>query len=107
MVSSPCNGVMVELDSSSWCFATLSTPRGPVGALLVDSGADYHICHPDFANHGTRLVNLRVGAQGQRAELAVHGSPKQGTTLDKWTCLEKHEKELVRAGFAGGDGRGT
>ena len=39
----------LELDSSSWCFAAMDTPRGPVGSLLLDSGADDHICHPDFA----------------------------------------------------------
>ena len=38
-----------DLDSSSWCFAALNNPRGPAGTLLVDSGADDHICHPDFA----------------------------------------------------------
>ena len=59
------------------------------GTLLVDSGADDHICHPDFAkefllkksagvtvrdvqgnplsHHGTRHVNLSVGTRGQRA----------------------------------------
>ena len=79
-------------DSSSWCFATVSTPRGPSGGtLLVDSGADDHICYPDFAQespseksttltlrdvqgnplsqHGTRHVNLRVGTQGQRVNI--------------------------------------
>ena len=45
MVSSPRNGVIVdsdaiELDSSSWCFAAINTPRGPASTLLVDSGAD-------------------------------------------------------------------
>ena len=39
----------VDMDSSSWCFAALNKPRGPAGTLLVDSGADDHICHPDFA----------------------------------------------------------
>ena len=39
----------VDMDSSSWCFAVLNNPRGPVCTLLVDSGADDHICHPDFA----------------------------------------------------------
>ena len=37
----------VDMDSSSWCFAALKSPRGPAGTLLVDSGADDHICHPD------------------------------------------------------------
>ena len=39
----------VDMDSSSWCFGALSSPRGPAGTLLVDCGADDHICHPDFA----------------------------------------------------------
>ena len=78
----------VDLDSSSWCFATLNNPRGPAGTLLVDSGADDHICHPDFgkefsliksvgstlrdvqgnplSHQGTRHVNLIVGTGGQR-----------------------------------------
>ena len=38
-----------DLNSSSWCFAALNNPRGPAGTLVVDSGADDHICHPDFA----------------------------------------------------------
>ena len=80
-----------DLDTSSWCFAALSTPRGPTGTLLVDSGTDDHICHPDFAkefplkksagltvrdvqgnplpHHGTRHVNLSVGKRGQRANI--------------------------------------
>ena len=87
MVSSSAQGSDVdsdamELDSSSWCFATMSTPRGLAGTLLVDSGADDHTCHPDVAkesplkksvkltlrdvhgnplsHHGTRHVDLRV-----------------------------------------------
>ena len=81
----------VEMDSPSWCFAAMNSPRGPAGTLLVDSGADDHICHPDFAkefplkkcagvtlrdvqgnpltHHGTRHVNLRVGTRGQRAHI--------------------------------------
>ena len=80
----------MELDSSSWCFAAMNTSRNPAGTLLVDGGADDHICHPDFAKefplkktvnltrdvqgnplsgHGTRHVNLRVGTQGQRANI--------------------------------------
>ena len=73
----------MEVHVSSWCFAAMNTPRGPAGTLLVDSGADDHICHPDFAeesplkknvkltlrevqcnplsHHDTRHVNLRVG----------------------------------------------
>ena len=40
----------VDMDSSSFFFfAALNNPRGPAGTLLVDSGADDHICHPDFA----------------------------------------------------------
>ena len=35
--------------SWSWCFAAMTTPRGPAGPLLVESGANEHICHPDFA----------------------------------------------------------
>ena len=31
---------VTELDSSSWCFAAMNTPRGPAGTLHVDSGAD-------------------------------------------------------------------
>ena len=80
-----------DVDSSSWCFAALNTPNGLAGTLLVDSGADDHICHPDFAkefplkknagltlrdvqgkpltHHGTRHVNLSVGARGQRANI--------------------------------------
>ena len=79
----------MELDSSNWCFATMSTPIGPAGTLLVDSGADDHICDSDFAkgsplkkrvrltlrgvqsnpscHHGARHVNLRVRTQKQRA----------------------------------------
>ena len=81
----------VELDLSSWCVATMSTARGPAGTLLVDSGADDDTCRPDFAkefplkksvrftlrdvqgnpfsHHRTRHVNLRVGTQGQRANI--------------------------------------
>ena len=40
----------VDMDSSSWCFAALNNPRNPASTLLVGSGADDHICHPDFAN---------------------------------------------------------
>ena len=72
-------------------FAAMNTPRGPAGTMLVDSGADDHNCHPEFAkesplkrsvkltlrdvqgnplsHHGTRHVNLRVGTQGQRANI--------------------------------------
>ena len=75
----------MEMDSSSWCFAAMNTPRSPAGALLVDSGADDHICHPDLAkesplkksvkltlrdvqgnplsHHVTRNVNLKVDFQ--------------------------------------------
>ena len=76
----------VDMDSSSWCFAALNNPRGPAGILLVDSGADDHICHPDFtktknplkksagvklrdvqgnplSHHGTRHVNPSVGTR--------------------------------------------
>ena len=38
-----------DLDSPSWCLAALNNPRGLAGTLLVDSGADDHIRHPDFA----------------------------------------------------------
>ena len=34
---------------SSWCFVAVTTTRGATGTMLVDSGADYHICHPEFA----------------------------------------------------------
>ena len=60
--------------------------------LLVDSGADDHLCHPEFAkeslhlksaqdltlrdvqgntlsHHGTRHVNVTVGTQGHRANI--------------------------------------
>ena len=75
----------VDMNSSSWCFTALNNPRGPAGTLLVDSGADDHIRHPDFAtefslkksagmtlrdvqgnplsHHGTRHVNLSVGTR--------------------------------------------
>ena len=81
----------VDMDSSSWCFAALNSPRGPSGTLLVDSGADDHTCHLDFAkefplkkcagvtlrdaqgnplsHHGTRHVKLKVGTRGQRANI--------------------------------------
>ena len=81
----------VDMDSSSWRFAALNNPRGPAGTLLVDSGADDHICHPDFAtefplkksagvklrdvqgnplsHHGTRHVNWSVGTRGQGANI--------------------------------------
>ena len=76
----------VDMDSTSWCFAALNNPRGPAGTLLVDFGADGHICHPDFAkefpgvtlrdvqgnplsHHGTRHVNLSVSTRGQRANI--------------------------------------
>ena len=39
----------MELDSSSGCFAAMNTSRGTAGTLLVESRADDHICHPDFA----------------------------------------------------------
>ena len=80
-----------DLDTSSWCFAALNNPRSPAGTLLVDSGADDHMCHPDFAkefplkksmgltlsdvqgiplsHHGTRHVNLSVVTGGQRANI--------------------------------------
>ena len=76
----------VEIDASSWCLAAVTTPGGRPGTLLVDSGADDHICHPEFAkglhrkmhridvapdvqgntlsHHGTLHVNLTVGTQG-------------------------------------------
>ena len=90
------NGVTSTVKTWTWprrvgAFAAMNTPRGPAGTLLVDSGADDHICHPDFAkesplkksvkltladlqgnplsHHGTRHVNLRVGTQGQRANI--------------------------------------
>ena len=31
------------------CFAALNNSTRPASTLLVDSGADDHICHPDFA----------------------------------------------------------
>ena len=65
-----------DLDSSSRCFAASNNPRGPAGTLLVDSGADDHICHPrdvqrgnPLSHHGTRHVNLSVGTGGQRANI--------------------------------------
>ena len=48
---------IVELDSSSWCFTAMSTPRGPAGTLLVDSGADDHICHPGFAKESVKSTS--------------------------------------------------
>ena len=81
----------LEVDASSWCFAAVTTPTKLAGTLLVDSGADDHICHPEYAkespskkstglklrdvqgntlsHHGTRHVNLTVGTQGQRANI--------------------------------------
>ena len=81
----------MDVDSSSWCFAARQPPRGPAGTLLVDSGADDHICHCVFAkespsmkstklmlrdvqgnapsHHGRRHVNLTVGTQEQRATI--------------------------------------
>ena len=40
---------VMELDSSSLCFTTMSSPRGLAGTVLVDSGADDHIGHPGWA----------------------------------------------------------
>ena len=81
----------VDMDSTSWCFAALNNPRGRAGTLLVDFGADGHICHSEFAkesplkksagvtlrdvqgnpssHHGTRHVNQSVGTRGQRANI--------------------------------------
>ena len=39
---------------SSWCLAAVTTPRGAAGTMLVDSGAQYHICHPEFAKEPRR-----------------------------------------------------
>ena len=50
----------VELDSSSWCCAAMNTPRGPAGTLLVDSGADDHICHPDFAKESPLKNSVKL-----------------------------------------------
>ena len=69
----------------------VTTPREPARTSFVDSGADDHICHPEFAkespskksagltlrdvqgttlsHHGTRNVNLTVGTQGRRANI--------------------------------------
>ena len=91
----------------------MNIPRGPTGTLLVDSGGDDHICHPDFAkesplkksvkltqrdvqgnplsHHGTRHVNLRVGAQGQRANIDF----QIADTSDNMLSLGK----LLRNGF--------
>ena len=56
-------------------------PREAAGTVLVDSGADDHICHPELkkerrihvanklSHHGTRYVNLTVGTQGQRTNI--------------------------------------
>ena len=103
----------VDMDSSSWCFAALNNPRGPAGTLLVDSGADDHICHPDFAkefplkksagvtlrdvqgnplsHYGTRHFNLSVGTRRQRTNIDF----QIADISDNIISLEK----LLRNGF--------
>ena len=93
----------VEMDSSSWCFAAMNTPRGLAGTLLFDSGADDHIFHPGLVkesplkrsvrltlrdvqgnklpHHGTRHVILRVGTQGQRANIDFQIADKPDNVL--------------------------
>ena len=51
----------VNMDSSSWCFAALNNPRGTAGTLLVDSGADDHICHRDLRKNFSLKKECRRG----------------------------------------------
>ena len=111
----------VDMASSSWCFASLITPRGPAGTLLVDSGADDHICNPDSAkefplkkiagvtlrdvqsnplsHHGTRHVNLSVGTPGQRANIDFQIADTSdnilglGKLLRNWICVQLEGRE--------------
>ena len=50
----------MEPDTSSWCFAAVTMPRGPASTLLVDSGADDHTCHPDFAKESPSKKSTEV-----------------------------------------------
>ena len=110
---SDADGFGADMDSSSWLFAALNNPRGQAGFLFVDSGADDHMCHPDFAkefqfkksaglrlrdvqgnplsHHGTRHVNLSVERRGQRANIDF----QIADISDNILSLEK----LLRNGF--------
>ena len=68
MVSSPRNGVMSTVVlwnwiSSSRCLAAMKTRRGPASTLLVDSGADDHFCHPDFAKQSPLKKECEVDTE--------------------------------------------
>ena len=91
-VSKQHNGVTSTVKRWTWSRRVgVLQRRGSASTLLVDSGVDVHICHPDFAkefplkksagvtlrdvqgnplsHHGTRYVNLSVGTRGQRANI--------------------------------------
>ena len=117
-VSSRCIGAMPKITkkkknvhTSSWCLAAVAPLRGPAGTLLVDSGADEHVCHPRVHArpliHHVRLdavddIPVRLSSRSltnwldrRLDELAL---PKHGTRLDRRTRVGQREKTTCCSG---------
>ena len=85
-VQASCNSESGGSEDSFWIFAVIA-PSGRNARILVDSGADKHVCPTNFASatplgpvkggmlfdaqghmisaHGTRTLYMRVGPEGQ------------------------------------------